>query len=266
MTANDQSAKSLTSLLAFSSAGNYASECRLSLIHRGVLGLTQINLKSLIGQTPRHIIDERDAQGRTALFWAALRGDSRAVSLLLAARADSNIKSNSGTNVMTAAIMSNDAKCLQEILQSGCDIMFRQKDGYTALHHSCRYTRSVQTVEALLDLGADINARTVLGHTPLMIAAFNKRTAIAKLLIDHKADLNLQSKKGECALHYAIMAGDHAIMRYLLEQRADHRLKTKDGETIQHFTARRNGDRDLIRVLQSFNLEGTDVQEKNPSE
>ena len=67
----------------------------------------------------------------------------------------------------------------------------------------------------------------MLGHAPLVIAAFNKRTADAKLLVKHKADLNLQSKKGECALHHAIMAGGHDIVRYLLAQRADHWLKTK---------------------------------------
>ena len=207
-----------------------------------------------MGQTPLHIIDEPDAQGRTALFWAALRGDSRAVSLLLAAGADSNSKSVGGASVMTAALMSNDAQCVQEILRSSCDITLQQEDEYTALHHSCRYRHDVETVKAILDLGADINAQTALGHTPLMIAAFNKRTAVAKLLVDHQANYNLQSKKGECALHHAIMAGDHYIVRYLLEQQADRRLKTKDGETILDFAARRNGDRDMDQVLQSFDL------------
>ena len=256
----------MTRLLAFASAEDYASEYKLSLLHRGVLGLAQLDFKSLIGQTPLHIIDEPDAQGRTALFWAALRGDSEVVSLLLAAGADSNSRSNDGARVVTAAIMSNNARCVQAILQSNCDILFQQKDGYTALHHACRYEHTVQTVQAILDHGAAINAKTALGHTPLMIATFNKRTAVATLLVDSKADLNAQSRKGECALHYATMVGDHHSVRYLLERRADHRIITKRKETILHFAARRNGDWDLMKVLQAFDLGGMDVGDKSWAE
>ena len=212
-----------------------------------------------------HTLNERDAQGQTALYWAALRGDSQMVAILLEAGADSSIPTYRGAMVLTAAIMSSDSQCVQTILKNTCSINYRQVDGYTPLHHICRYEHDVKTVKALLHLGADVNAREALGYTPLMIATFNKRTAVAKLLIDHQSDVNVQAKNGECALHHAIMAGDHCTVRYLLEKGANHQLKTKAGETLLHYVAQRNGDQDVLNVLESFDLEGIDTEARNHS-
>lgn len=162
--------------------------------------------------------------------------------------------------------MSSVICCVQKILDFGCDTNYRQPGGYTPLHHSCRYDLDFKIVKALLDRGADRDAKTVLGHTPLMIATFNKRITVAKLLIDSQVDLDIQGKDGGCALHYAVMVGDHSTVRHLLRQRANHRLKTNDGETLLHLAAQRNGDQEIIRILESFNLEDMDVEDKNRSQ
>ncbi|MCJ1230361.1 Ankyrin-2 [Toensbergia leucococca] len=258
--ANNKVAKNLQNLLALSSREDYMRQCELKLLHRSVLGLNSINLHFLLEEIPSHTIDEKDADGQTALFWAAIRADSQAVSLLLGAGADFNSQNNHGVRILTAAIMSNDTCCVQKILTSGADINYVQADGYTPLHHSCRYGVDVEILKALLDRGANTNARTRLGHTPLMIATFNMRTATAKVLIDRGVDLDIQGKDGGSALHYAVMTGNHDTVIHLLEKKANHRLKTKSGETILHFLAQRNGDLQLIQSLESFDLEDIDVE------
>ena len=235
----------------------------LGLVHESVLGDHHHGVKLLLEQSPDCAIDEKDAYGQTALYWAALRANVQAVSDLLRAGADDSIKNYRGAGVLTAALMSHNASCVQMILEKGNDVNYRDADGYAPLHHSCRYTFDIQNVKALLDRGADKNATTALGHSPLMIAAFNRRTDIARLLLDSQVDLNIQGKDGGSALHHAIMVGAHDVVNYLLKNRADHRIKTNANETLLHFVAQRNGDRQMIRILELFNLEGINVEAKS---
>lgn len=256
----NKAAKNLKSLITISSSDNYVSEAKMGLLHKCVLGLARLELKHLIVSIPDHVIDERDAKGQTPLYWAARRGDVQAVSLLLSAGADKNSMTHCGANILTAAIMSTDRECIWKILQSDCDINYRQKDGYASLHHCCRYNVDTNIIKVLLDRGADKNAQTALGHTPLMIACFNRRTAAAKFLIDNQADVDPQGKNGGCALHFAVMSGDHHVAHHLLSRGAKHTLKTKNGETFLHFLAQRNGDCEMIRSLELFDLCNVDVE------
>ena len=259
---NSKRAKNLKSLIARSSSENYVSKSKMGLLHRCVLGLTRLETKDLLESVPNHIIDEKDTVGRTPLYLAARRGDIQAVSLLLGAEADQNSKTNSGHSILTAAIMSGNTECIWKILHRGCDINDQSQDGYTPLHYCCRYDADISIIKALLDGGADRNAQTALGHTPLMIATFNKRTSIAKFLIDNHVKLNIQGKDGASALHFAVMSGDHPTIRHLLSKGVNHLLKTTKDETVLHILAQRNGDYQTLRNLEVlFDLGGMNVDD-----
>ena len=60
----------------------------LSRIHQAVLGLQHCDLKEELSGSRIHEIDALDSRDRSALSWAALKGDYDAVSLLIAAGAD----------------------------------------------------------------------------------------------------------------------------------------------------------------------------------
>ena len=250
----EPSARRLTSLRALSSRENYVSEYRLGRLHEAVLGLAPTQLEPLLLLSRPSTIKERDAHGQTALYWAALRGDSHAVSLLLAAGADCNSTNTQSASVLTAAIRSTNTQCVQKLLEKCCNVKHTNADGYTSLHCSCRHSDDIEVAKALLARGADKDAKEVLGYTPLMIATFNRHHRVAKFFVDQGADLDAQARNGECALHHAIMAGDHHTAHYLLEKGADHQLRTKASETFLHYTARRTGDQKMVSMLQSFSL------------
>lgn len=258
-----KSAKRLASLLAFSSGEKYAKKYKMGLLHKRVLGLGDSDLQLFFKESHDYAIDEKDAYGQTALYWTALSANIQAVSDLLGCGADCNIKNNIGCGILTAALMSNDTSCVRKILDFGCKINYTDADGYTPLHHSCRYGLGVDIIKALLDRGADKNAKTRLGHSPLMIATFNKQTATAKFLIDRRADIDIQGKDGRCALHYAVMVGDYDTVRNLLQHRVNHRQKTNYNETLLHFVAERNGDLDMIRTVEPFGLCGIDTEDRS---
>ena len=265
LTAN-KAAQNLTRLRAFSSSNWYVSECNMGLLHKSVLGLTRFEIKQVLENVPDHNINEKDTEGQTPLYWAARRGDVETVSILLAAGADKDSTNNRGARVLTAAIKSSNTECVRKILHSDCDINYRQKDGYMPLHHCCRNDAEISIIKAILDRGADVDAQTALGHTPLMIAAFNMRTVIAKFLIDNEANLDLQGKDGGCALHYAVMSGDHRTVHRLLSKGANHLLKMKNGETILHRLAYRNGDYKMVLSLENFELRHVNVEDVTKKE
>ncbi|MBV8879061.1 MAG: ankyrin repeat domain-containing protein [Planctomycetaceae bacterium] len=82
-----------------------------------------------------------------------------------------------------------------------------------------------RTCEALLDGGADVNARDPMKLCPLYYAIysdqFQKHPELARLLIDRGADLNALDSEGRSVLHYAAMNGSPKTVRFLAERGAD---------------------------------------------
>ena len=59
-----------------------------SLLHRCVLKLNKVDLESLLASLTRSEIDKSDNRGMTACHWAARRGDTTNLALLLRYGAD----------------------------------------------------------------------------------------------------------------------------------------------------------------------------------
>jgi ankyrin repeat protein len=71
-----------------------------------------------------------------------------------------------------------------------------KQGGLTALHFAARQG-AMRTVQALVELGADVNAFSPADHTsPLLIATINGQFDVAKYLLDHGAQPNLASDAG----------------------------------------------------------------------
>ncbi|MEQ1713096.1 MAG: ankyrin repeat domain-containing protein [Hyphomicrobium sp.] len=84
----------------------------------------------------------------------------------------------------------------------------------TPLHMAC--TRSaVRDVELLLAGGADVGARTNIGHTPLHCAVYERNAAIVRLLLAAGADPETPSDFGETPVNVAIKLQLFEIERLL---------------------------------------------------
>jgi len=71
-----------------------------------------------------------------------------------------------------------------------------------------------ETTQKLIELGADINAKS-LGLTPAMYAAKFNRTDILKLLVEKGAKLKVKSSKGMTAKKYAELSNATDALAYL---------------------------------------------------
>ena len=79
-----------------------------------------------------------------------------------------------------------------------------REGGLTPLHFAARQG-AFETVRALVDANADVNAPSAADHTtPLLIAVVNGQFDIAQYLLDHGASPNLASDDGATPLYAAI--------------------------------------------------------------
>ena len=232
----------------------------LNLLHRTVLKLNPLNLDTLLYSVPRSTVDQPDAEGCTALWWAATSADYTAISSLLDYGADVDIATYAGRTILNSAISSQNQDCIKLLLKHGCDSR-RFSDPSLPLHSCSFFGADLEVFEMILDRGTDINSTTLYDKwTALMVATQEHHDQICEYLIVQGADVNRTNIDGESALHVAVCYNNHKMIRLLPQYHADHRVKTYIGETLLHYAAQ-FGDLGCLKILHLLNLEGVNPED-----
>ena len=113
---------------------------------------------------------------------------------------------------------------------------------FTLLHYAVLYEAKPELVVALLDYGADVNARyenrfsRFDGWTPLHLTIFRRTlddSVIAETLLDRGADIEARDASGATPLHTAALYGDISVSGALLTRGADINARA-GGEEFDH--------------------------------
>ena len=88
------------------------------------------------------------------------------------------------------------------------------------LHDAAR-DGDIEKARALIDDGAEIDALSDRGETPLTLAIVAGNDAIAELLIENGAAIDGRNAGGFTPLHAAAYAGDPAMVELLIDHGAD---------------------------------------------
>lgn len=145
----------------------------------------------------------RDASGRIALHWAALYGRADTAATLLNAHPSLlDLPDPNNDTALQFAASFGAMSVVDLLLSCGARVNIRESSGSTALHHAAR-SGYVPIAEMLLTKGAAINDKNLLGNTPLHNAVLNERKEMALFLLSRKADPSLKNKEGQTPLDLA---------------------------------------------------------------
>lgn len=107
----------------------------------------------------------------------------------------------------------------------------------------------LEAVESLLAAGADVNAATKEGITPLMIAASFGQLAVLRLLKERGAAINKTRNDGFSALTLAVFFGHENIVRELLTWGANIDANSNRGQTTPEMWATVRGFSGIAGLL-----------------
>ena len=186
------------------------------------------------------------SKGTSPTLLEAIRAnDLERVRVLLAAGADPNAKdANDASALMYAALYSGPGM-LNLLIAGGADVKLRDKNGLTALGWAAH---SKESAKVLLEAGADVNAKSNLGGTPLLIAAaYPGNTGLLRLMLEKGANIHI-SVSGSTALTLAAFTGDVQGVAFLLDHGADPNPPGPGGHSALHLAVMR-GDRPMVKRL-----------------
>jgi uncharacterized protein len=155
---------------------------------------------------------------------AAMRGDKTGVRSLLAQKADVNAPQADGATAIEWAAYKDDLEMADLLISAGASVKTPNREGATPLYLAC-INGSAAMISRLLKAGADSNERGPQGETPLMLAARNGNVDAIRVLLDQKADVNAKDKlRGTTALMWAAEQAHPAAVQLLIEHGADVRV------------------------------------------
>ncbi len=138
------------------------------------------------------------------------------------------------TPLSTVAVYGN-AALIKLLLDAGAnvDMVANAYNGTTALHDAALWAETPDTLSALINAGADVNARDGGQATALMQAAARAQTGFVAPLLEAGADIELQDEYGYTALlNGAVAVGSaSANLVALLNAGANVNVQNEDGKT-----------------------------------
>jgi len=206
-----------------------------------------------------------EADGSTALHWAAQRDNFAIADMLLAAGADAKAATRFNITPLSLAATNGSAKMIERLLAAGVDPDSTSVEGQTALMTAARNGRvdalrvllthgaKVNTKEPykgqsalmwaasqgnadaaalLIEFGAEVSAKSTGGFTPLLFAVRNNQIDAAKVLLAHGANVNDVAPDTTSALGMAVVNAYFDMASVLLDHNADPNLKDPRGSLL----------------------------------
>ena len=174
----------------------------------------------------RALVDRRadanqaQADGMTALHWAAYRDDPETAKLLLDAGADPKAENRYGVAPLSLACTNGNGSMVDLLLDAGADPNTTLRGGETALMTAAR-TGKLAPVNALIARGARVDAKERRGQTALMWASAEGHSGVVEALLNAGADFRSPLPSGFTPLAFAVREGRSGVVRLLLEAGAD---------------------------------------------
>ena len=193
-------------------------------------------------------IDVVDSFGRTALMWAAWRGDSTSVSVLLEFGASPQATSFDGNSVLIYATYGSSPDCLGLILDKGAAINHISHSLVTPAMGGSRLGDNPAIAKVRVVRGAAIEASRQQNFSPLYVAALTNNVECLTFLLDCGASTNFDTWNCSTPFSLAISFNNHRMAEELIKRGSDLSV-TSTFTTSYLRSAAVFADERMIRVI-----------------
>lgn len=201
----------------------------------------------------RELLSESQEDALISLFRSALGDniDSRSVrnlpQFVSSVVADAFITDEDGCTSLHYAVGDRNRATASALLQMGADVNAKSSDGTTPLVLAI-YIKDMEMVKLLLDAGANVNVFDQDQSTPLLCAVWRNQKKLTELLLNAGADVNCQDEEGWTPLHYAVMSKQKNLIDLLIKHGANVDTSNRDGITPSSIASKR-GNSQLSRLF-----------------
>jgi uncharacterized protein len=139
-----------------------------------------------------------------------------------------------------------------EIDRDGSLLKAHSGDGWTPLHLAAFFGHA-DLANALLDRGADVNARSTnsMNNTPLHAAVAGGHLELVRLLLERGADANATQEGGWTALHAAAQSGNREMVELLLAQGGHVNARAQNNQAALDL-ALTKGHQEIAQLLEEL--------------
>ncbi|KAJ5951372.1 uncharacterized protein N7479_009785 [Penicillium vulpinum] len=154
-------------------------------------------------------------------------------------------------------------ECLQLLAQEGATINLENSHWETPLHLAASLPTGVKNglpvLRFLLASGANVNALTITGDTPILMAARVGNDAAIEELLKSSPDITQRGQFGETVLLAAVSNCSTRTVQRLVGAGADIHLRTKLNASVLHLAAESGKIKTFKWILDNSNLAINDI-------
>ncbi|GMF23785.1 unnamed protein product [Phytophthora lilii] len=184
-------------------------------------------------------VNAQDDKGCSPLHYAALRGKTGIVGMLLDNSASIDVSAKSGWIALMNASYNGHSEIVSMIAERGRNVNLQCPNGLTALSIACRFGHLI-TAHQLIHSRSSVDMDDQHGNSPLMCASNNAHVPIIQLLVEHGANIDLASKSGWNALMKATERGHVHVVKLLLQKGANIDKQGPKGATALNIACEQN--------------------------
>jgi ankyrin repeat protein len=194
-----------------------------SAIHDAARKGDNKKIQALLASDPK-LISDRDGDGNTPLHIAAKYGQLDVAQTLIAAGADVNLRNTEAPFLpgdLGDFLSSSNHKDPVDLLRVHGVNAADNKNGYAPLDLAAFSVHYMPMVKLLIDKGADVNAKSAAGASPLFWAVLRQQRDEVQYLVDHGADVNATDAYGDTILDMVLHLQYTTMLPTLLAKDVD---------------------------------------------